>query len=106
MPKLEIERKLTLTRQEAADRLVAIGRALGEGSEVELSSGGDKLKLSVGASVEWELEIEIDDNETELEIELKWRDDVKGEDAPVADVTDDREAKATARPRRARKSSA
>jgi amphi-Trp domain-containing protein len=105
MAKLEIERKLTLSRQEAADRLMAIGRALGEGSDVELSSGGDKLKLSVGARIEWELEIEIDGNETELEIELKWRDDTSGEDAPVAHVAVDREAPATTRRGRTRKSS-
>lgn len=79
MPKLEIKRKLTLSRQEAADRLIALGRALADDrSEVELSSGGDKLKLSVGSTVEWELEIEIDGTETELEIELKWRDDTDG----------------------------
>lgn len=79
MPKLEIKRKLTLSRQEAADRLIALGRALADdSSEVELSSGGDKLKLSVGSTVEWELEIEIDGTETKLEIELKWRDDTDG----------------------------
>ena len=100
MPNLEIKRKLTLSRQEAADRLVALGRALADSSEVELSSGGDKLKLSVGSSVEWELEIEIDGNETELEIELKWRDDTdveQAEDAPAA--------RPTARRGRPRKSS-
>ena len=81
MPNLEIKRKLTLSRQEAADRLVALGRALADGSEVELSAGGDKLELSVGSTVEWELEIEIDGDETELEVELKWRDEPKAEQA-------------------------
>ena len=97
MPKFEIKRKLTLSRQEAADRLVALGRALADdSSEVELSSGGDKLKLSVGSTVEWELEIEIDGNETELEIELKWRDNTDAEQAEDA---------STARRGRPRKSS-
>jgi amphi-Trp domain-containing protein len=101
MPKLEIKRKLTLSRQEAADRLVALGRALADdSSEVELSSGGDKLKLSVGSTVEWELEIEIDGNETELEIELKWRDNTDAEQAEDASA-----AASTARRGRPRKSS-
>jgi amphi-Trp domain-containing protein len=104
MPKLEIKRKLTLSRQEAADRLVALGRALADdSSEVELSSGGDKLKLSVGSTVEWELEIEIDGNETELEIELKWRDDTDAEQAEQAE--DASAASPTARRGRPRKSS-
>ena len=100
MPNLEIKRKLTLSREEAAERLVALGRALADSSDVELSSGGDKLKLSVGSSVEWELEIEIDGSETELEIELKWHDDTD-----VDEVEDAPAAKPTTRRGRPRKSS-
>ena len=107
MPKLEIKRKLTLSRQEAAERLIALGRALADdSSEVELSSGGDKLKLSVGSTVEWELEIEIDGTETELEIELKWRDDTDGEPADQTGQAEESSAAApTARRGRPRKSS-
>lgn len=80
MPTVEFKRKARLSRQEVAERLIALGNALAGGSEVELSAGGDTLKIGVAAQVDWELEIEIDGDETELEIEIKWRDDP----APVA----------------------
>ena len=75
MPNVEFKRKARLSRQEVADRLIALGNALASGSEIELSSGGDTLKLGVAGHVNWELEIEIDGDETELEIEIKWTDD-------------------------------
>ncbi len=74
VPKLEITRKTTLTRQEVAERLLAWGNALAAGSDVELEAGDDSIKITVADRVEWELEIEIDGDETEIEIELKWRD--------------------------------
>ena len=52
MPSIEIKRKATLSRQEAADRLIALGNALPEGSEVELSSGGDSIKVEVAGQVQ------------------------------------------------------
>ena len=75
MPNVEFKRKARLSRQEVAERLIALGNALAGGSEVELSAGGDTLKIGVASHVDWELEIEIDGDETELEIEIKWRDD-------------------------------
>ncbi len=44
MPKLEIKRKSELSRQEVADRLIALGQALASGSEVELGSVGTRSK--------------------------------------------------------------
>lgn len=70
MPKLEIKRKSQLSRQEVADRLIALGQALASGSEVELGSGGDSIEISVPEQVRWELEIEI---------EIHWRDDPQEE---------------------------
>ena len=84
MPKVEFKRKSRLTRQEAADRLIALGNALAAGSEIELSSGGDSVKIGVASQLNWELEIEIDGDETELEIELKWTDDDAGEEEAAA----------------------
>ena len=81
MPKVEIKRKSRLTRQEVSERLIALGNALADGSEIELSSGGDSIELTVGDSIEWELEIEIDGDETELEIELKWKDTPESDEA-------------------------
>jgi amphi-Trp domain-containing protein len=75
VPNIEFKSKARLSRQEVADRLIALGNALASGSEIELSSGSDTLKLGVAGHVNWELEIEIDGDETELEIEIKWTDD-------------------------------
>lgn len=81
MPNVEIKRKVRLTRQEAAERLIALGNALAGGSEVDLSSDGDSIKLGVAGHVDWELEIEVDGDETELEIEIKWKDDPDTDDS-------------------------
>jgi len=83
VPNVEFKRKAWLSRQEVADRLIALGNALANGSEIELSSGGDTLKLGVAGHVNWELEIEIDGDETELEIEIKWTDDPSRNAAPA-----------------------
>ena len=94
MPNVEFKRKARLSRQEVADRLIALGNALAEGSEIELSSGGDTLKIGVAGQLNWELEVEIDGDETEIEIELKWTDDPPSTAEPAAaaetaDPTDD-----------------
>ena len=47
MPNVEFKRKARLSRQEVADRLIALGNALASGSEIELSSGGDTLNLAL-----------------------------------------------------------
>ena len=75
MPKLEIKRKSELSRKEVSDRLIALGQALANDSEVELGSEGDSISVVVADKVRWELEIEVDGDETEIEIEISWRDD-------------------------------
>ncbi|MBF6278635.1 MULTISPECIES: amphi-Trp domain-containing protein [Nocardia] len=85
MPKLEINRNSELSREEVAERLIAIGQALAGGSEVELGSGGDRIEIVVPDRVHVELEIEIDGDETEIEIEISWRDEPT--DDTVADTS-------------------
>ena len=82
MPNVEFKRKSRLSRREVAERLIALGNALAAGSEVELSSGGDTLKIGVAGQLDFELEIEIDGDRTELEIEIKWTDDPAANPAP------------------------
>jgi amphi-Trp domain-containing protein len=98
VPNIEIKRKATLSRQEVADRLIALGNALAEGSEVELSSGGDSIKVEVAGQVRWELEIEIDGDETEIEIELKWTDEKPARPTAAAPAAADPQAPADAEP--------
>ncbi|MFE1593037.1 amphi-Trp domain-containing protein [Nocardia sp. NPDC058705] len=75
MPKIEIKRKSELSRREVAERLIAIGQALADGSEVELGTGGDSIEIAVADQLQWEIEIEIDGDKTEIEIEISWRDE-------------------------------
>lgn len=79
MPKLEINRKSELSREEVAERLIAIGQALAGGSEVKLGSGGDTIDIVVPERVHVELEIEVDGDETEIEIEISWHDEATGD---------------------------
>jgi amphi-Trp domain-containing protein len=67
---LEIERKESLTRQEAAKRLMVITEALAGGDEVELDLGDTSLSFRVAD--ELRVEVEVDGDEYELELELKW----------------------------------
>jgi amphi-Trp domain-containing protein len=69
---LELERKESMTRAEAAKRLSAFAQALGSDDELELDLGGTSLKLRVGDDVRAEFEVEVDGDEIEVEIELKW----------------------------------
>ncbi|TCJ93550.1 amphi-Trp domain-containing protein [Nocardia alba] len=84
MPKLEIKRKTELSRKEAGERLIMIGRALVAGSEVELKTGDDSIEVVVADRLRWELEIEVDGDETEIEIEISWHDDPVAETSSVA----------------------
>jgi amphi-Trp domain-containing protein len=74
VPKLEFKRTSDLSRKDVSDRLIALGRALAHGPEVELESGDDSIEIVVADRVRWELEIEVDGNENEIEIEISWRD--------------------------------
>jgi amphi-Trp domain-containing protein len=74
MPDVELERKQTLSRQEAGERLIAIGNALVAGAESKLDMDGDSVRFTVAEQVHWEFELEVDGTETQLEVELKWSD--------------------------------
>jgi amphi-Trp domain-containing protein len=74
MPDMEIKRKVRLSREEAGQRLIALGTALCEGSESHVDFDGDSIRFTVADQVKWEFELEVDGDETELEIELKWSD--------------------------------
>lgn len=87
MPKLEIKQKAELSRKQASERLIALGRALATGSEVELDSGGDTISLVVADRLGWELEIEVDGDQVEIEVEFSWRD--APSDSPKADADEE-----------------
>lgn len=72
MVAMRFEKKEHLSREEAAQRLMAIAKALGDGEEFKLSRDGETLEFAVPDKVVLEFELEIDDEEVELEVELKW----------------------------------
>lgn len=72
MAGVEIKRKVRITRKEAGERLIALGKAMTQAPESELHVNGDSIKFTVADDVDWEFELEVDGNEVELEIELKW----------------------------------
>jgi amphi-Trp domain-containing protein len=69
---LELERKESLSRAEAAKRLSAFADALAGGGDVELDLGGTSLTLRVADNLRAEFEVEVDGDEIEVEIELSW----------------------------------
>ncbi|RKQ93042.1 amphi-Trp domain-containing protein [Solirubrobacter pauli] len=72
MELLEIERKETLRREEAAKRLHALADALSRHNAVEFERGGTRFTLKVPDQIEVKVELEVEDDETELEIQLSW----------------------------------
>jgi amphi-Trp domain-containing protein len=72
MADVEIKRKTRLSRKQAGERLIALGKALTDGATSELEFGGDSIRFTVAEQVAWEFELEVDGDELELEIELKW----------------------------------
>jgi amphi-Trp domain-containing protein len=72
MADVEIKRKIQLSRKQAGERLIALGKSLVDGATSELEVGGDSIRFTVADKVAWEFELEVDGDELELEIELKW----------------------------------
>jgi amphi-Trp domain-containing protein len=83
MADVEIKRKIRLSRRQAGERLIAVGKALAGGATSELDFDGDSIRFTVAAEVDWEFELEVDGDEMELEIELKWSDAKPAAPAPA-----------------------
>ncbi|MGH3796288.1 MAG: amphi-Trp domain-containing protein [Pseudonocardiaceae bacterium] len=72
MSSMELKRRDSLTRQEAADWLAALAIALVHGGHAQVNLGGTTVRLHVPEDVRTEFEVEIDGDQVELDIELKW----------------------------------
>jgi hypothetical protein len=53
MPDVEIKRKVRLSREEAGQRLIALGTALTAGSKSEVDFDGDSIRFAVADELEW-----------------------------------------------------
>jgi len=69
---MKFEKKETLSRKDAADRLAKIAAAMAADGAFEFRQGNEKLEFDVPSRVTLEFELEVNGDETELEVELKW----------------------------------
>lgn len=72
MSEMELKRKESLTRQEAANWLAALAIALAHGGQAQVDLGGTTVRLQVPEDVHSDFEMEIHGEDVELDIELKW----------------------------------
>jgi len=72
MELFEFEEKLTLSREDAAARLVAIADSLARHNQLEFKREGIPYTVDVADQVEMEIEIEVGTDGSSLEIEINW----------------------------------
>ena len=69
---MELKRKETLSREEAAARLHAIADELAKGNSVRMEEGNLHFSARVPDQVHLKIEFEVEDDGAEFEIELTW----------------------------------
>ena len=72
MAEVEFESKTRISREQAGERLVTMGKSLIGGARSKLEHEGDSIHFTVADELDWEFELNIDGDKVELEIELKW----------------------------------
>jgi amphi-Trp domain-containing protein len=72
MSDVKIERKVSMTRHEAASWLTDIAKSLSGDGRVSIELSGSTVEMDVPEQVRCEAEVEVDGDEVELEFELKW----------------------------------
>jgi amphi-Trp domain-containing protein len=72
MVDVEIKSTTQLTREQAGERLIVLGKALAGGSSAKVEYDGSAIRFAVPGDLSWEFELEVEGDEVELEIELKW----------------------------------
>ncbi|WP_394251696.1 amphi-Trp domain-containing protein [Arthrobacter pityocampae] len=69
---IELEKKQTLRREEAAQQLRDIADELASGNEIVMEQNGLQFTVKVPDEVTMKVEVEIEDDEREFEIKLSW----------------------------------
>ena len=72
MSDIKLERKQSVSREDAAGWLTLLSEAFAKGNHVELPFGPGSITLHVPDRVRAEFEVEVEADEVELEIEFKW----------------------------------
>jgi amphi-Trp domain-containing protein len=72
MSDVKVERKESLSRDEAAQLLSFLSKAFTAGGHAELPFGPSEVSLYIPDRVRTELEVEVEGDEVEVEVEFKW----------------------------------
>ena len=72
MSDVKVERKESLSRDEAAQLLALLSRAFTTGDHAELPFAPSSVSLYIPDRVRAELEVEVKGDEVEVEVEFKW----------------------------------
>jgi amphi-Trp domain-containing protein len=72
MSDVKVERKESLSRDEAANLLALLSRAFTAGEHADLPFGPSSVSLYIPDRVRAELEVEVAGDEVEVEVEFKW----------------------------------
>jgi amphi-Trp domain-containing protein len=72
MAEVKVEHKGTASRQDAAEFLSVLARALAGDDKAEFPMGPSTVSLTVPDHVRTEVEVEVDGDEVEIEIEFSW----------------------------------
>ena len=93
MSDVKVERKESVSRQDAANWLELLAKAFAEGGHAELRFGPDVVSLRVPDRMRAEFEVEVEGHEVEVELEFKWSTSPSG-----AAQADEADAVASGRP--------
>ena len=72
MSDVKVERKESLSRDEAATLLSVLSKAFTAGDHAELPFGTSSVSLYIPDRVRAEVEVEVEGDEVEVEVEFKW----------------------------------
>jgi amphi-Trp domain-containing protein len=72
MSDVKVERKESVSRQDAAEWLELLAKAFAEGGHAELQFGPDVVSMRVPDRMRAEFEVEVEGHEVEVELEFKW----------------------------------
>jgi amphi-Trp domain-containing protein len=72
MSDVKLERKESVSRDEAADWLSLLSKAFSQGGEVEFPFGPGTVSMHIPGHVRAEFEVEVEGDEVEVEVEFKW----------------------------------
>ena len=72
MSDVKVERKESLSRDEAAQWLALLAKAFAAGDHADLPFGPSSVSLHIPDRMRAELEVEVEGDEVEVEVEFKW----------------------------------